>query len=113
MKSADLEHIWMPPEKLPSSLRKFFKQGVCAVFANEELTAAIPATNDETEELADLMEMASISRPVTEEGMRPYQELRDKLCEPFHYVQLTAWFKSEMDLERNREDKLACAARWN
>jgi hypothetical protein len=120
MKSAEVEHIWMEPDKLPSSLHTAFKLGVCAVFANEELTAAIPATNDDTEKLAALMEQAAMVRPVTDDAIRPYQKFRDELCAPSHYIQLTAFFKSEMEKQKDREEgqrskytKLASAARNN
>jgi hypothetical protein len=118
--SAEVEHIWSPKENLPSSLHRAFPQGVCVVFANEELTAAIPATEEQTEKLIDLMEQAAISWPVGPDDLRPYKKLRDQLCAPSHYVPLTAFFKVEMEKQQAREEgnrskytTLASAARNN
>jgi hypothetical protein len=120
MKSAEVEHIWAPKESLPSSLHTAYPDGACVVFANKELTAAIPATNNDTEKLSALMEQASMVRPVTDDALRPYQKFRDELCFPSHYIPLTAFFKTEMEKQKDREEgqrskytKLASAARNN
>jgi hypothetical protein len=111
--SAEVEHVYAPLAALPSSLHKVFPNGAAVVFADEELVAAIPASEEQADQLADLMEQATISWPVGPDDLLPYKKLRDELCSPYHYVQLTAMFKREMDIEQNRETKLASAARYN
>jgi hypothetical protein len=114
MNSAEVEHIYTPVEALPKNLRQLFPNGAAVVFADEELTAAIPASGKEFKELADLMEIASAGEvTASEPAIKAYTELRDKLCGEMSYLQITALFKQEMDKEFNRDTKLASAARNN
>lgn len=105
--SADVEHIWSPPEDLPKTLRTIFKDGACVVFADEEFTAAIPCTNGQATELADLMDAA-----VIDNDLRRYSALRDSLCGAMGYQRLSLLFKTEMD-KQQRKEVLASAARRN
>lgn len=118
--SADVEHIYTPKEEMPSSLHGAFPNGCCAVFANEELVAAIPATNDDTNELADLLEIVAIGATKDDPALKAYFDKRDELCGATPYIQFTLFFKSEMEKQKAREEgprakylKLASSARNN
>ena len=111
--TAEIEHIWMPPDQLPVTLQGMFKDGACTVFSNEEFTAAIPATDEETSELADLLEIAATGGASPDEpAMVAYYALRDRLCGENGYQMLSLLFKQEMDRLR-RSQQLASAARYN
>ncbi len=111
--SAEIEHIWMPPEQLPATLQGIFADGVCAVWSNEEFTAAIPATNEQAEELADLFEIAAIGGISNDDiAMQKYFTLRDQLCGEKGYQMLSVLFMQEMQKLR-RSQQLASAARFN
>lgn len=118
--SADVEHIYTPKEDLPSSLHKAFPNGACVVFTDEQLVAAIPATNDQTHELADLLEIVAIGATKDDPAMKAYFARRDELCGSVPYIQFTLFFKSEMEKQKDREEgtrskylKMASAARNN
>lgn len=92
-----LEHIWMRPEKLPATLGHMFSAGACVVFQNEQLMAAIPATNDQTHELADLAEVFAIGEVnQNDPAWLAYYNLRSKLCSPLGLELLTKVFRQEM-----------------
>src|SRR4051812_14097221 len=101
--SATIEHIYIGPDDLPKTLAKTFPNGACVIFSDEEFVAAIPATNDETNELADLVDIAAISFSPDDPAMKAYYARRDELCGGTHHLVLTAAFKREMDLEFNRD----------
>lgn len=114
--SADVEHIYAPPHTLAPTIRGVFAKGCCTVWADEQFVAAIPATNDETNELADLFDVAVIA---LEDGAPEYYALRDKLCGDLGYQRLSLLFQQEMEREKAKEESierastLACAARRN
>lgn len=111
--SAEIEHIYAPVEELPLTLHAVFPNGVCTVWTDAQFTAAIPASNDETNELADLMEIAATNGITPEEpAMKAYYVLRDRLCGEKGYQVLSLLFKQEMDKVR-RATQLASAARLN
>jgi len=109
----EFEHIYIGTDKLPKTLHSTFPDGCCTVFANEELIAAYPATNEQTEELGNLAEIYGIAPSADDVAMNEYLKLRDRLCAPHHYVQLTALIKKEMEKEYSRDTRLASAARNN
>jgi hypothetical protein len=93
-----------------------FYQGACTVWADQELVAAIPASNEDSEKLADLMDVAVVGLE-NRDSLTAYKELRDALCGELGYQRLTLLFKMEMEKEQKfdesseRASKLACAAR--
>lgn len=118
--NAEIEHNWMSPECLPKTLQSIFKDGACVVFSDEEFTAAIPATNKQTGQLADLFESAAVALDDDFTGaLKDYFTFRDELCAPKGYQLLSMLFKQEMDKVKAIEEgnqtlnrnKLACAAR--
>lgn len=121
--SADVEHIWTAPEQLPETVRGVFKDGAAVVFATDvdgksepQLVAAIPATNDQTETLSDLMEIAAIALTGDDVAYRAYCKLRDELSAPLGYQRCTILFQQEMKKAQSRDEKyhkLASAARNN
>lgn len=99
----DVEHIWLAKESLPMTIQGVFHRGACTVWADEKFVAAIPASNDEAGQLADLIEA----------GEDPeYFALRDRLCGEHGYQRTSLLFKTEMEKLR-RQDSLASAARRN
>ena len=102
--SAAIEHCYMPPEQLPLTLQAMFAKGVCAVFSDEQFTAAIPATNDETNELADLFEAAALDLENGGEALTRYYAMRDRLCQPQGYQILSTVFLQEMEKAKHIEE---------
>lgn len=110
--SAEIEHIYAPPELLPLTLRAIFSKGVCAVWASPEdesiepqLVAAIPATNDQTAELADLMEIAAIALTGDDAAYVAYCKMRDELCQPLGYQRCSILFRQEMEKVQAYDDR--------
>jgi hypothetical protein len=84
---SDIEHLWAPPETLAPTLRHHFAQGVCTVFADEELAAAIPASQKQANMLADLMDSFAIALDDDFSGAgKDYFTLRDELCAPLGHI---------------------------
>lgn len=116
--TAEIEHIWCPPDKLPTTLRAMFRDGACTVWVDQQFTAAIPASNDDTERLADLFDVGSIEIE-NKNTMKAYYDLRDELCGDMGYQRLSLLFKQEMDKEQAKDEAnerasvLACAVKVN
>jgi hypothetical protein len=117
---ADVEHNWIAPELLPMTILGIFPEGAAVVFSDEEFTAAIPASNKQTAQLADLFESAAVALDDDFTGaLGDYFKFRDELCAPKGYQMLAMLFKQEMDKVKAVEEgnqtldrtKLACAAR--
>ena len=109
--SAVIEHIWAPPDRIPMTILQFFPLGAATVWSDEEFTAAIPATREQTDQLADLMEKGNETRDFTE-----YFNLRDRLCGKLAWNALSMKFHNSMQKMMEREEAiraLASAARFN
>jgi hypothetical protein len=118
--NSEVEHAWAPPETLPATILGVFAKGACVIFADEEFVAAIPATNEETNELAELM--ARVAFTLETKEREAYNARRDELCFPNDFKTCSKLFKQEMDKMKAYDDaketapnakflKLATAAR--
>jgi len=100
---AQIEHIWTPADTLAPSLLAYFPEGAAVVFVDQELIAAIPANQEQSDALANLID--------DEFG---YIALRGKLCsgdreilgEESKYVFLTNLFRHEMEHVRAVEESV-------
>jgi hypothetical protein len=98
-----IEHIWTPADMLAPSLLVYFPDGAAVVFVDQELIVAIPANQEQTDALANLID--------DEFG---YIALRDKLCsgdreilgDESKHVFLTNLFRREMEHVRAVEDSV-------
>lgn len=117
---AEVEHIWVDPDQLPPTLRGMFKHGACTVWADQEFIAAIPATNKQTHELADLMERWAVALDDDFSGAgKDYNVYVTQLCIPHGRKLWADLFKQEMekqkaieeDPEANKYRALASASR--
>ena len=88
-----IEHDHLDADVLPLSLLVSFPKGVAVLWVDEELTAAIPATAEQTDQLADLTGKPS-----------EYAKLRDELCAPHGYKLLLNLFRTEMEKVRKAEE---------
>jgi hypothetical protein len=104
----EIEHTWAPPETLPKTILGMFPEGACVVFADEEFTAAIPATNKQTAQLADLFESAAVALDDDFTGaLKDYFKFRDELCAPKGHLLLAQVFKQEMEKAQAYEEAVA------
>lgn len=104
--AAEVEHIWTPIEEIPLTLHKMFPDGAAVVFADEVFTAAIPATAEETNQLADLMEEIANADPKDKPiAVAKYDVLRTRLCGVKTYNLLSLLFKQEMEKVQKEEER--------
>jgi hypothetical protein len=113
---AQVEHIWAPPEVIATKIRSMFPLGAAVVFADEEFVAAIPATAEQTDKLADMMEDVATEENKFEE-LAKYTAYREELCCGKPIGLLSKAFELAMMQEKTEEEnpfaKLASAARFN
>ena len=112
---ADVEHIYAPPETLPDSLAKWnpttkefegmFAKGACTIFADEKFVAAMPATNEQTHQLADLMEGWAVALDDDWSGAgKDYAIMAMQLCHPHGKLFYTRVFAQEMTKQQDIEE---------
>ena len=101
---AEIEHSFIPPEALPPTILGYFPNGAATVWSNETFTAAIPATNEQTNELADLFDIAAIALTPDDAALKAYYVKRDELCAPMGYQVLSALFIQEMEKLKAKEE---------
>lgn len=110
-----VEHNWVPMDVVPRTLQGMFPSGACLVFADEEFVAAIPATNKQTNDLADLFESCAVALDDDFTGSgADYDKMRDELCSPKGWQMLAELFNQEIakvEVRKKAQSMLASAAR--